>query len=224
MDQSTRDCNDVPLSPHNPMSGVEAILRGERAPYDPTQPIPDNPHLESMRKLAIDSHPENLAAEHAGTGVASLGANEISRVERDVDVKLAEQFCAGAGLPRVPGQEWVVLRYSIGEAAAGTTLLAVLGVFATEDAAEKHVMRCTAATRGQPFDFVVGRMYEMHPWPPSLENTEDMETPVGTYTEIMRGYIERRNKLNEAFRERVASDGISVGESNQHEQKNGVLA
>jgi len=197
---------------NNPMSGVEAILRGERTPYDFAQPIHDNPHLESMRKLAIESHPENIAADHALSGVAALGANDITRVESDINPALAEQYCAGVGLPRVAGQEWVVLRYSTGEAARGTTLLAVLGVFATEDAAESHVKRCTAATRGHPFDFVVGRMYEMHPWPPSLENVDDIETPVGTYTEIMRGYIERRNKLNEAFRERVASDGIDVGQ------------
>lgn len=190
---------------NNVFEGVDRILRGEQEPYDPTVPVKDNPILEHMRLEAITRVPENLAA--TTSTAADMGARDTKHVEADVDPENAPKYLRGDAVPRVAGQEYVVIRHP---AEDNSGMIAIIGAFPTEEAATRHARLVAKCTKGEPFDYIVGNMYALMPWPPTLENIEAAESPNPSYQEILNGFIKRRNEANNAFKERARSDGIKV--------------
>lgn len=200
------DKSEFPISHHeNAFEGVERVLRGDQDPYDPTVPVADNALLELKRREAITRVPETLAENL--TSVADLGASDIQHIEADVDPAKAPGYLRGDSVPRVPGQEFVVIRHPAEEASG---MLAVIGAFPTEEAATRHARLAAQSTKGEPFDYIVGNMYALMPWPPSLENIEAAESSNPAYQDILNGFIKRRNEANEAFKDRVRSDGVNI--------------
>lgn len=194
---------------------IERILRGEVARRNPDEPVLDNDLLERLRLQAIAAVPEKLG-ENAPSP-ADLHANDALLLQKDARPEDAERFLRGAGLPRVSGQDFFVARVTA--EADGPTLMAIIGAFPTVAAAEKHAALAAKCTPGEPFDYVVGGMYELLPWPPGLANVDAAESPNATHQEILMGFIKRRNQENERFRERARADGVKLDDARPGDAK-----
>lgn len=170
-------------------------------------PVEDDPRLEALRQEIL-AKSFTVSPEEADYGsVKNMFSRDTDHFEPDYDTTPAGANNAinqQAALPCPAGQNFFVVRHS--EARGDTpNVLAMMGVFATENEAERHVARLSELTKGQPFNYVIGEMLKFHPWPPTLDRVAKIQTDNQALTEIMQNYIERRQIDNVAFRNRIAA-------------------
>lgn len=179
--------------------------------YDPSKPVDDDPWLERARQQLIGLKMDGIERPNHESNV---GARDKIHIEPNFDPNdqgLLNRLAYGSDLPRIPGQNFVLFRFTDEpHPETNLPLMSVVGVFSTEQSAYQYMSNLEKASKGIPVNYIVGDMYRMLVLPPLDKYTETLESPDANYTNLIQGALNRRKEATVDFVQRAKRGGVDV--------------